>query len=174
MPVAATGGLSVKRIWAGWRMKYIRGEKPQRCAFCEKVRADDDAANHVLCRGDRTALVLNLYPYTNGHLLVVPYAHIGDLVDLDEETLVEMMHMVAKGVRVLRAAMSPDGFNIGLNLGRAAGAGIEDHVHIHVVPRWQGDTNFMPVLGEVRVIPEWLDDSYGKLLAALRQMRGEP
>lgn len=155
-------------------MKYIRGEKPQRCAFCEKVHADDDAANHVLCRGDRTALVLNLYPYTNGHLLVVPYAHIGDLVDLDGETLAEMMRMAAKGVRVLRAAMSPDGFNVGLNLGRAAGAGIEDHVHIHIVPRWQGDTNFMPVLGEVRVIPEWLDDTYRKLLAALGHMEAGP
>ncbi len=163
----------MKRIWAGWRMNYIRGEKPQRCAFCEKVHADDDAANHVLCRGDKTALVLNLYPYTNGHLLVLPYAHIGDLVDLDGGTLAEMMRMAAKGVRVLRAAMSPDGFNVGLNLGRAAGAGIEDHVHIHIVPRWQGDTNFMPVLGEVRVIPEWLDDTYRKLLAALRQMEAE-
>ncbi len=163
----------MKRIWAGWRMKYIRDEKPQECVFCEKVQADDDAANRILCRGDRTALVLNLYPYTNGHLLVVPYAHVADLVDLDEETLAEMMRMTAKGVRVLREAMCPDGFNVGLNLGRSAGAGIEDHVHIHIVPRWQGDTNFMPVFGDVRVIPEWLDDTYHKLLAALSQMEGE-
>jgi ATP adenylyltransferase len=164
----------VKRIWAGWRMKYVAGDKPHKCVFCEKVQADDDAANRVLCRGDRTALVLNLYPYTNGHLLVVPYVHVGDLVDLDEETLAEMMRMAAKGVRLIRTAMSPDGFNVGLNLGRAAGAGIEDHVHIHIVPRWQGDTNFMPVLGDVRVIPEWLDDTYQKLLAALGEMAGEP
>lgn len=164
----------MKRIWAGWRMKYVAGEKPHKCVFCETVRADDDAANRVLCRGNRTALVLNLYPYTNGHLLVVPYVHVGDLVDLDEETLAEMMRMTAKGVRVIRAAMSPDGFNVGLNLGRAAGAGIEDHVHIHIVPRWHGDTNFMPVLGDVRVIPEWLDDTYQKLLAALGEVEGEP
>jgi ATP adenylyltransferase len=160
----------VKRIWAGWRMKYILGDKSHNCVFCESLQADDDAANYVVYRGKRAALMLNLYPYTNGHMLVVPYDHEGDLVDLDDETLAEMMLLTTKGLRLLRAAIDPHGFNVGLNLGQAAGAGIEDHVHVHIVPRWQGDTNFMPVLGEVRVIAEWLDDTYSKVLAAVRKM----
>ena len=159
----------VKRIWAGWRMKYILGEKGQGCVFCQALQANDDAANYVLYRQESVALMLNLFPYINGHLLVVPYAHVSDLTDLDEETLAGMMLATAKGLRLLQAAMSPHGFNVGLNLGQAAGAGIQDHVHIHIVPRWENDTNFMPVLGDVRVIPEWLDDTYNKLLSALQQ-----
>jgi len=160
----------VKRIWAGWRMKYILGEKPHNCVFCEALQANDDAANYVVYRGERVALMLNLFPYINGHMLVVPYVHVGDLADLDTKTLADMMLLTTKGLRLLRAAMNPHGFNVGLNLGQAAGAGIQDHVHIHIVPRWENDTNFMPVLGDVRVISEWLDDTYNKLLAALRKM----
>jgi ATP adenylyltransferase len=163
----------LKRIWAGWRMGYIMGEKVQHCVFCEELQAADDAANYVLHRGEKVALMLNLYPYINGHMLIVPYQHAADLIELDDETLSEMMRMTTKGLRVLRAAMNPHGFNVGVNLGQAAGAGIQDHVHIHIVPRWQGDTNFLPVFGDVRVIPEWLDDTYGKLLAALRQIEAE-
>ena len=114
--------------------------------------------------------MLNLYPYINGHMLVVPYAHVSDLVELDDETLTDMMLLTTKGLRLLQTGMSPHGFNVGLNLGQAAGAGIQDHVHIHIVPRWENDTNFMPVLGDVRVIPEWLGDTYNKLLAALHEM----
>jgi ATP adenylyltransferase len=160
----------VKRMWAGWRMKYILGEKPHECVFCEALEADDDAANYVVYRGEGVALVLNRYPYTNGHMLVVPYLHVGDLLDLDDGTLASMMLLTAKGLRLLRSAMGPHGFNVGLNLGRAAGAGIQDHVHIHIVPRWENDTNFMPVLSDVRVIPEWLDDTYSNLIAALHKM----
>jgi len=160
----------VKRIWAGWRMKYILGDKTTGCVFCEALQADDDAANYVVYRGERVALMLNLYPYINGHMLVVPYAHVSDLVELDDETLTDMMLLTTKGLRLLQTAMSPHGFNVGLNLGQAAGAGIQDHVHIHIVPRWENDTNFMPVLGDVRVIPEWLDDTYHKLLAVLHEM----
>ena len=160
----------MRRIWAGWRMKYILGDKPNGCVFCQALQGTDDAANHVLYRGDRASLMLNRYPYINGHMLVVPYAHKGDLVDLDAHSLSEMMLLTTKGLRLLRSAMSPHGFNVGLNLGQAAGAGIQDHVHIHVVPRWENDTNFMPVLGDVRVIPEWLDDTYTNLLAALHRM----
>jgi ATP adenylyltransferase len=163
----------VKRIWAGWRMDYILGEKPHVCAFCEALTSDDDAANYVVHRGERVTLMLNLYPYVNGHMLVVPNIHLGDLLDLDDETLAEMMRLTQKGLRLLRAAMNPHGFNVGLNLGQAAGAGIEDHVHIHIVPRWENDTNFMPVLSDVRVIPEWIDDTYGKLISALRAMEAE-
>ena len=160
----------MKRIWAGWRMKYILGDKSHNCVFCKSLQSDDDAANYVVYRGERVALMLNLYPYTNGHMLVVPYDHVGGLVDLDDKTLADMMLLTTKGLRLLRVAVAPHGFNVGLNLGQAAGAGIQDHVHIHIVPRWQGDTNFMPVLGDVRVIAEWLDDTYNKVLAALRKM----
>lgn len=160
----------MKRIWAGWRMKYILGDKAHDCVFCGALQANDDAANFIVHRDERVALMLNLYPYINGHLLVVPYVHLGDLVDLDQETLADMMRLTTKGLRLLRAAVNPHGFNVGLNLGQAAGAGIQDHVHIHIVPRWENDTNFLPVLGDVRVIPELLDDTYNKLLAALRTM----
>jgi ATP adenylyltransferase len=163
----------VKRIWAGWRMKYILGDKSSNCIFCEKLQAGDDASNYILHRGEQVALMLNLFPYVNGHLLVVPYDHVADLEQLDDETLSEMMLTTVKALRLLRTAMNPHGFNVGVNLGQAAGAGIQDHVHIHVVPRWQGDTNFMPVFGDVRVIPEWLGDTYSKLLVALRGMAGE-
>ena len=160
----------MKRIWAGWRMKYILGDKARHCVFCDALQASDDAANYVVHRDGKVALMLNRYPYINGHLLVVPYVHVGDLVDLDQEVLLDMMLLTTKGLRLLRAAVNPHGFNVGLNLGQAAGAGIQDHVHIHIVPRWENDTNFMPVLGDVRVIPECLDDTYHKLLAALRTM----
>ena len=160
----------MKRIWAGWRMKYILGDKPNGCVFCQALQGTNDAANYVLHRGERAAVMLNRYPYINGHMLIVPYAHLGDLADLDDQTLSEMMLLTTKGLRLLRSAMNPHGFNVGLNLGQAAGAGIQDHVHIHVVPRWENDTNFMPVLGDVRVIPEWLEDTYTNLLAALHRM----
>jgi len=162
----------VRRIWAGWRMDYILGDKSQECVFCRALQGHDDAANHVLYRGERVALMLNRYPYTNGHLLIVPLAHAGDLSELDRETLADMMLLAEKGIALLRAAMSPHGFNVGINLGQAAGAGIQDHVHIHIVPRWENDTNFLPVLGDVRVIPEWLNDTYCKLLAALETITG--
>jgi ATP adenylyltransferase len=160
----------VKRIWAGWRMKYILGDRSDNCVFCEALQADEDHAKYIVFRGESAALMLNLFPYTNGHLLVVPYEHVSDLVELSEQTLSEMMLLTTRGVGLLRKAMQPHGFNVGLNLGQAAGAGIQDHVHIHIVPRWENDTNFMPVLGDVRVIPEWLDDTYSKLLAAQRQL----
>ncbi|MGQ9492897.1 MAG: HIT family protein [Anaerolineae bacterium] len=164
----------MKRIWAPWRMKYIAGEKPHNCVLCEALQASDDAAHYILYRGKKAVLMLNLYPYINGHLMVVPYLHVGDLMELDEETLSDMMLLTKKGLQALRGAMNnPHGFNVGINLGRVAGAGIQDHVHIHIVPRWEGDTNFMPVLADVRIIPESLDDTYNKLSAALRKAERE-
>ena len=167
------GGCGVKRIWAGWRMKYILGDRTQNCVFCEALQSQEDAAHYVLHRGQKTALMLNLYPYTNGHMLVVPYVHVGDLADLDAETQTELMRLTTTGLRVLRIAMKPHGFNVGMNLGQAAGAGIRDHIHMHIVPRWENDTNFMPVLGDVRVIPEGLDDTYNKLCTALKEIEGK-
>jgi ATP adenylyltransferase len=151
-------------------MEYILGDKAPQCVFCTALEGDDDAACHIVLRGKRAALMLNRFPYTNGHLLVVPLPHAGDLSELDRDTLADMMWLTARGIELLRTAMDPHGFNVGINLGQAAGAGIEDHVHVHIVPRWENDTNFMPVLGDVRVIPEWLNDTYAKLLAALEAL----
>jgi ATP adenylyltransferase len=149
------------------------GDKSKGCVFCKALEGHEDAANHVVYRGKRVALMLNRYPYTNGHLLIVPLTHAGDLSDLDRETLADMMLLTERAIELLRTAMAPHGFNVGINIGQAAGAGIRDHVHIHIVPRWENDTNFMPVLGDVRVIPEWLNDTYTKLVASLKTLMGE-
>ncbi len=152
-------------------MAYLaapKGASTSGCIFCDKMRAppEKDRENLVLLRGQRAFVALNLYPYANGHMMVAPYQHTGAFEALDTETLLEMMQLVTKGIRALRRVMNPQGFNIGANLGRAAGAGVEDHVHLHLVPRWNGDTNFMPVLADVRVIPELLPQTYDQLLAA--------
>jgi ATP adenylyltransferase len=154
-------------------MKYLKSPKDNGmngCIFCDKfsARVECDRDNLVLWRGQRAAIVMNLFPYTNGHLMVAPYAHTGELESLDPATLEELMLLVAHGLRALRAYANPHGFNVGANLGKCAGAGVADHVHLHIVPRWDGDTNFMPVLAETRMIPEMLPDTYDKLLAALR------
>jgi ATP adenylyltransferase len=163
---------TLKRIWAPWRMKYILSDKSEGCAFCEALQAGDDKAKFILHRGEKAFIILNTFPYTNGHLMIVPYEHVGDLVRLDAETLADMMLLTQKALQALRDAMGPHGFNVGLNLGEAAGAGIQDHVHIHIVPRWHNDTNFMPALADVRVIPEALPDTYEKLRVALHKLEG--
>jgi ATP adenylyltransferase len=158
----------LQQLWAPWRMKYILSDKQaEGCVFCTKLAEDRDVENYVLWRGTHCAIVLNLYPYNNGHLMVVPYAHVPSLEDLAVRAQTEMMLSVTKSLALLRQAMQPHGFNVGVNIGKAAGAGIESHVHVHVVPRWEGDTNFMPVLAETRAIPEWLDDTYANLKAVL-------
>lgn len=151
-------------------MSYILGDRTQGCVFCQALAAGDDKAKYILYRSKKAFIILNTFPYTNGHALIVPYAHTGDLVKLDAGTLAEMMLLAQKVVQAMRGAMNPDGFNVGLNLGEAAGAGIQEHVHIHVVPRWHNDTNFMPVLADARVIPEPLADTYDKLQRALRKL----
>ena len=156
----------MKRLWTPWRMQYIQAPKakPRGCVFCSKVRASKkrDRDNLLLVRGERAFMVLNLYPYTNGHVMVLPYEHTGDLDALDGATLQEMMLLVGQAIRALRRTAHPHGFNIGLNLGKAAGAG-EEHVHFHIVPRWTGDSNYMHVLGETKIIPEYLSETYRKL-----------
>jgi ATP adenylyltransferase len=149
-------------------LKAPKGAETKGCIFCDKIRANrqSDRKNLVLLRGARAFLMLNLYPYANGHMMVAPYQHTGELDSLDGETLQEMMLLVGKGIRALRRLMKPQGFNIGANLGRAAGAGVDDHVHLHIVPRWGGDTNFMPVFAETRMIPELLPQTYAGLLRA--------
>ena len=144
-------------------MAYVVCERPTGCVFCCKSDADDDEAELVLNRGALSFVLMNAFPYNNGHLLVAPYEHIGDLSELREEQLCEMVHLAKVWVEVLRRAMSPEGFNVGLNIGRVAGAGIEEHIHLHIVPRWNGDTNFMPVLADTRVVPQSLRDCYTML-----------
>ncbi len=154
----------MRRLWAPWRMAYLRGEhKPvDGCVFCSKIAADD-AEEHVLYHGTRCFVMLNRYPYSNGHLMVVPYAHVSSLELLDDATLLELFQTVRRAQAVLRKASRPQGFNIGINEGHAAGAGIEEHIHVHIVPRWDGDANYLTVVGETRVIPEMLDETYALL-----------
>lgn len=161
------------QLWTPWRMAYILSDKVNGCVFCDKPDLDDDA-EHILLRGRTAYVTLNRYPYNNGHLLVVPYAHVPSLENLPAETLTELMLLLNQGLAALRLAMQPDGFNVGVNLGKTAGAGIEAHVHIHVVPRWNGDTSFMSTVGETRTIPETLDQSYCRLQAALMALRTQP
>lgn len=162
-----------ENVWAPWRMEYIRqaAEPDQACFLCAYAdRPDSDAANYVLWRSEQVIVLLNRYPYTNGHLLVAPRAHVGELDALDEPVLCEMTRRLRDAVRVLRAVVQAEGFNIGMNLGRCAGAGLPDHVHWHVVPRWSADTNFMSVVGNARVIPQALDEVYDAVRTKARQL----
>jgi ATP adenylyltransferase len=157
----------MKHLWSPWRLEYLAAPKAEGCVFCAALHGEDDRENLVLLRGERAFLILNRFPYNNGHLMVVPHAHVADLEELDPPTLTEMMLLLNRSLAALRESLAPDGFNVGANLGRVAGAGIEDHVHLHVVPRWLGDTNFMPVVGDLRVIPETWLQTYDRLKAAL-------
>ena len=153
----------MKHIWAPWRVAYIRAEKPKNCIFCDKPKEDKDAENRILFRGKYTFVMMNNYPYNPGHLMVIPYRHISSIVDLNDDERLEQSQVAANCIVALKKVFNPAGFNTGMNLGKVAGAGIEEHIHTHIVPRWQGDTNFMPVIGDVRVIPEAVDDTYRKL-----------
>jgi len=151
--------------WTPWRRTYIKSSSDAEtgCVLCNAYQANDDAAKLVLYRGKHAYVVMNLYPYNPGHLMVAPYEHIGDFTALDPQIAAEIMILGQRCVEVLGAEMSPDGFNLGLNLGRVSGAGVDQHLHLHVVPRWNGDTNFMPVIGGVKLIPEAIDDTYAAL-----------
>ena len=158
----------MERLWAPWRMKYIEGaDTSDGCIFCDKAAEDKDARNLILLRGKKAFIMMNAFPYSNGHLMISPYSHTADLDTLSDPELLDLMHLTRRGVNLLKEAFRPDGFNIGVNMGRVAGAGIADHIHIHVVPRWSGDTNFMPVIGDVRVIPESLEVVYSRLVEKL-------
>jgi ATP adenylyltransferase len=156
----------MERLWAPWRMQYIASAsagKTTDCIFCRFPAEQCDDVNHVVERGEHAFIVLNAYPYTNGHLMIAPYRHTADLNDLTDLELLETTRLVRRAVNLLKTTYKPEGFNIGVNMGRVAGAGIADHVHVHVVPRWNGDTNFMAVVGDVRVVPESLDNVYARL-----------
>ena len=162
----------MKHVWSPGRLEYLKAPKIDGCVFCHAARSDEDRENLVLLRGERAFLILNRYPYNNGHFMVVPYAHVPSLEDLEAPVLTEMMLLLNQGLAALRSAMAPEGFNIGVNMGRVAGAGIEDHVHIHAVPRWAGDTNFMPVVGDMRVVPQTWLQTYDQLKRALENPAG--
>ena len=157
----------MQQMWTPWRMAYIRREKRPGCIFCEMLEAADDRANLILHRGELAFLVLNKYPYNNGHLMAVPYRHVDTLEALTHEEGADMMVMVTLGIRALRRSATPHGFNVGVNIGKVAGAGVLDHIHTHIVPRWEGDANFMPVLGDTRLIPQDLGETYDELKAAV-------
>jgi ATP adenylyltransferase len=148
----------------------VAKEKTPGCIFCDKPKADDDRTNYIVHRGTDAYVILNAFPYNNGHIMVAPYEHIADLEALPPDTVHEMMDLAQLATRALKGSFSPDGLNLGFNLGAAAGAGIKDHLHLHLVPRWVGDTNFMPVIGDVRVIPESLEQTYDKLSEAFKSL----
>lgn len=155
----------MKIMSAGWRMEYIGRGEDKGCIFCEKPKQSDEEGL-IVRRGEHSFIVMNLYPYTTGHLMVAPYRHVAGLGDLTYEEACEIMQLVSLSEKLLLKALKPDGFNIGMNIGRCAGAGYPGHIHVHIVPRWEGDTNFMPVVGETKVLPETLTDTYRKIIAA--------
>jgi ATP adenylyltransferase len=156
-------------LWTPWRYRYMAeaAGKQAGCIFCSALEKKDDAETLIVFRGTKNFIIVNRYPYTSGHVMIVPYAHVADLKSCDPETLAEMMRLAQRVEAVLTAAYQPDGFNLGMNLGRAAGAGVTGHVHLHALPRWMGDANFMTVVGETRVEPEDLRTTYEKLRKAL-------
>ncbi len=161
------------RLWAPWRYAYIKAAKDGggECIFVDLPAESDDRKNLIIFRGTTAFVIMNAFPYNNGHLMVAPYKHTSDMADLDDSELLEVQQLVRDCIRWLSAAYHPEGFNVGANLGRAAGAGIEDHLHWHIVPRWSGDTNFMPVVGEVRVLPQSLEESYDAIKTVIDSER---
>lgn len=163
----------MKVLWAPWRIEYIRSPKHEGCIFCDFPRENRDRERLILHRGRYSFVIMNNYPYNPGHVMIAPYRHVGRWEDLTDEELLEMMRLSQLMIKVIKKVMNPDGFNMGVNLGRVAGAGIEDHVHLHIVPRWNGDTNFMPVVADTKVIPESLQEAYDELKAAIEEMMEE-
>ncbi|HLY31480.1 MAG TPA: HIT domain-containing protein [Ktedonobacterales bacterium] len=169
----------MQRLWAPWRMTYIKGDDSQEqtgsgCIFCDKVAENRDEENLILARAERCFVIMNLYPYNNGHLMIAPYAHLPGIQQLDAPTLTEVMTTAQKCLTALGATMGPQGYNIGINQGAVAGAGIADHMHVHIVPRWNGDTNFMPVLADVKVMPDFLANTYQQIRKELTPLMAAP
>jgi len=150
-------------LWAPWRMEYILGVKESDCIFCTRINQENDKGNLILFRAENNFVIMNKYPYNNGHLMVVPNRHTSEFDSLSDPEKLEMMNLLSKSMNVLKKAVNPDGFNVGLNIGKIAGAGIDDHLHFHIVPRWAADTNFMPVVGQTKVISEGLGETWDRL-----------
>ncbi|HWR66546.1 MAG TPA: HIT domain-containing protein [Bellilinea sp.] len=157
----------MEHLWSPWRMEYIMGNNPKSgCIFCDALAQEDGPDNLIVTRGPLAFVMMNRYPYTSGHIMVVPNDHQPSLELLDAATRAEMMEVVAHGIQVMQLVYKPEGFNVGVNIGSVAGAGVADHVHMHIVPRWAGDTNFMSTLAGARVLPEALEDSFRRLREA--------
>ncbi len=164
----------MERLYAPWRTKYIENvDNQDGCFLCRAFKEKDDEKNLVLYRGRNAFIIMNLYPYNAGHVMVCPNDHIGDFTKVNKEILHEISELTQFAVKAIKKALKPDGFNLGYNLGRAAGAGLEDHIHNHIVPRWIGDTNFMPVIGEVKVISQDLKDIYIRIKKAMKEIEEE-
>ncbi len=155
--------MNYKVLWAPWRAKFVKNNKYKNCIFCSKSKSKNDKKNFVIHRGKYNFILLNLYPYSNGHLMIAPYRHTSKLYELTNDELFELFDLVKKMTKILEKVYKIEGCNVGINIGKAAGAGIEEHIHVHIVPRWSGDTNFMPVIAKTKVIPEDLKVTY-KLL----------
>ena len=154
----------MKQLWAPWRMEYVKSEKSDECIFCSLPKANEDTNNYILHRGQSAFIIMNIFPYNSAHIMVSPFRHIGCLTVQNAEEIKEMNDLTYRSIEIFRAVINPEGFNVGYNIGKAAGAGYDEHIHCHIVPRWTGDTNFMPVLGETKVHPEHLKTTYNKLL----------
>ena len=153
----------MKALWAPWRMEYILGKKEPECIFCSYPKKNNDRDNLILYRSAHSFVMMNKYPYNNGHIMVVPYIHTSTIDNLTDEILLDFIKVTQRSLKSLKEIFRPEGFNIGINIGAVAGAGMEEHVHLHMVPRWTGDTSFMSVFGEIRVIPEYIMETYDKL-----------
>ena len=161
----------MNHIWSPWRMSYIQSEdRESQCAFCQELSQPDSPQNLIVYRGKRSFIILNRFPYNSGHLMVVPYEHKATLEDLDAETRAELIELGNLATRALREVYHPQGFNLGVNIGTAAGAGILEHVHFHVLPRWTGDTNFISTLGATRVLPESLEATYKRVKESIERI----
>jgi ATP adenylyltransferase len=167
--------MASERLYTPWRMKYVGSTRTETddCIFCSKCSDDSgrDRENFLIYRGQTVFAMLNIYPYNTGHLMVLPYQHVASLVEMSLEMQVELINLITYFTELLTDLMRPDGFNVGFNMGRAAGAGIDSHLHVHIVPRWSGDSNFMPVIGETRVLPEELIDTYDRMV---KWLKGRP
>jgi len=162
----------MQHLWAPWRMEYILSEfeKPQGCIFCGFPAENNDPKNLIAYRSDKCFVILNRFPYNNGHVMVVPYQHTGEYLNLDDTVVLDIQHTIQKTIRALREVMNPHALNIGMNLGRTAGAGIDEHLHYHIVPRWDGDTNFMPILTDTKVVSESLEKTWAKLHETFKRL----
>ncbi len=161
----------MQQIWAPWRLQYILSKRPSECIFCEEPKQDKDRENLILFRSSHSYIIMNIYPYNNGHLMIVPFRHVFSIVELEDEEMLDIMKMTQFSVNCLKEVFMPEGFNIGLNIGKVAGAGIEEHLHYHIIPRWVGDTHFMAVLSEVRVIPEHVLSTYDRLYPVFNKQK---
>jgi ATP adenylyltransferase len=159
------------RLWSPWRYQYVSRTVPDPvCIFCEKPAEQKDRENHILYRGEHSFVLLNLFPYTSGHLMIAPYRHVARMAEAGDQALIEMIRLAVDAERALTEVYRPQGLNLGMNLGECAGAGIAGHIHIHVLPRWMGDANFMTTIGETRVLPEDLDTTYQRILPVFRRV----